>query len=331
MSRARAVQALVWLVLAGLPLALDEWQTLQLAQFLTYGLFAMSLALAWGRLGLLSFGHALFFGLGAYAMALTTLGRLPGLAAAPSSWLGLALAFVVPWTAAQALGFFLFHGRGLRGAYFGITMLALAVLAERLAQSSAYLGGLNGLIGVPPLALGLLGGGPELLDPIPTYYAMLAVGLAVFVGLEALLASRRGLAMTACREDEDRLAFLGYDVAALKRQGLALSAGIAGLAGALFVSQFGFASPRLIGFGLSAEVLIWTALGGREMLLAAFLGAVLLRWLEASLAGLLGAYWLLALAVLLVLSVLFFKRGFVAELLALLAARRRADRRADRP
>ncbi len=320
--KVRLVQAVVWLVLVALPLLIDEWQTLQLAQFITYGIFAMSLALVWGRMGLLSFGHALFFGLGAYAMALTTLGRLPGLEAAPSSWLGLVLAFLVPWTAAQVLGFFLFHGRGLRDAYFGITMLALAVLAERLAQSTAWLGGMNGLIGVPPLTLGLTGDGPMLLDPLPTYYVMLGAALAVFIGLEALLASRHGLAMTAIREDEDRLGFLGYDVAAIKRQGLALSAGVAGLAGALFVSQFGFASPKLIGFGLSAEVLIWTALGGREMLLAAFLGALLLSWLETWLAGLLGAYWLLALALLLVLSVLFFKRGFVAELLSRLARER---------
>ena len=160
-------------MLLALPLLVDEWQTLQLAQFVTYGIFAMSLALVWGRMGLLSFGHALFFGLGAYAMALTTLGRLPGLEAAPSSWLGLVLAFLVPWTAAQVLGFFLFHGRGLRDAYFGITMLALAVLAERLAQSTSWLGGMNGLIGVPPLTLGLAGDGPMLLDPLPTYYVML--------------------------------------------------------------------------------------------------------------------------------------------------------------
>jgi branched-chain amino acid transport system permease protein/urea transport system permease protein len=317
MSRKRLVQGLVWLGLTLLPLFIGEWQTLQLAQFLTYGLFAMSLALAWGRLGLLSFGHALFFGLGAYAMALATMGRLPGLEAFPSSWLGLALACLVPWATAQLLGFFLFHGRGLRGAYFGITMLALAVLAERLTQGTAWLGGLNGLIGVPPLALGLDGGGPALLDPLPTYWVMLGVAFAVFLGLEMLLASSRGLAMTAVRENEDRLGFLGYDVAAIKRHGFALSAAIAGLAGALFASQFGF----------SAEVLIWTALGGREMLLAAFFGALLLSWTETVLAGLLGAYWLLALAALLVLSVLFFERGFVAGILTLLSRGRRPGRR----
>ncbi|MEZ5863586.1 MAG: branched-chain amino acid ABC transporter permease [Geminicoccaceae bacterium] len=327
MMRQRLVQGLVWLGLALLPLGIGEWQVLQLAQFLTYGLFAMSLALAWGRLGLLSFGQALFFGLGAYAMALATMGRLPGLEAWPSSWLGLVLACLVPWAAAQLLGFFLFHGRGLRGAYFGITMLALAVMAERLTQGSAWLGGLNGLIGVPPLALGLDGGGPALFDALPTYWVMLGVAFAVFVGLEALLASSRGLAMTAVRENEDRLGYLGYDVAAIKRHGFALSAAIAGLAGALFASQFGFVSPKLIGFGLSAEVLIWTALGGREMLLAAFLGALLLSWTETVLAGLLGAYWLLALAGLLVLSVLFFERGFVAGILTLMAEGRRPDRR----
>jgi ABC-type branched-subunit amino acid transport system permease subunit len=156
---------------------------------------------------------------------------------------------------------------------------------------------------------------------------MLGVAFAVFLGLEMLLASSRGLAMTAVRENEDRLGFLGYDVAAIKRHGFALSAAIAGLAGALFASQFGFVSPKLIGFGLSAEVLIWTALGGRGMLLAAFLGALLLSWTETVLAGLLGAYWLLALAALLVLSVLFFERGFVAGILTLMTEGRRPGRR----
>ena len=96
-----------------------------------------------------------------------------------------------------------------------------------------------------------------------------------------------------------------------------LSGAIAGLAGALFVTEFGFVSPALIGFGLSTEVLIWVALGGRDVLLAAFIGAILVRSVESALSEALGSYWLLALGVLFVVSVVMLPRGLVGWFLQL--------------
>ena len=86
----------VWGALALAPLGLGAWQVGQLAQYFTYGLFAMSLALIWGHCGLLCFGQAVFFGLGAYAMSLVTLGMVPGLEAVPSSYLGMLCAVLLP-------------------------------------------------------------------------------------------------------------------------------------------------------------------------------------------------------------------------------------------
>ena len=83
MSAGVALSIAVWIALALSPAALDPWAASQLAQYMTYGLFAMSLAFIWGQGGILCFGHALFFGIGAYAMALVTLGRLPGLGDSP--------------------------------------------------------------------------------------------------------------------------------------------------------------------------------------------------------------------------------------------------------
>lgn len=302
--------AMVWLGFAVLPLLVDDWQLLQLAQFMTYGIFAMSLALIWGQAGLLCFGQAIFFGAGAYAMSLVTMGMIPGLPA--NSWLGLVAAMVLPAIFANLLGRFLFYGRGLRGAHFGIVTLAIAVIAERLAINWEFIGGFNGLMGVPPINLGI---GGDLIDGLPVYYAILAVAVIVFGVLAAMLSTPFGLALNALRNHEDRAAFLGYDNARLKLAIFTVAAAVAGLSGALFVAQFAFASPTLLGFGLSTEVLIWTALGGKSLLIAAFLGAVVVRVAENFLSELLGPLWLLGLGALFVLCVIFFPRGLIAELL----------------
>lgn len=307
------MRVLPWLTMALLPFFIDEWSLLQLAQYLTYGLFAMSLSLIWGRAGLLCFGHALFFGLGAYAMSIVTLGMVPGLEDVSSSWVGLAAAIALPAGVAGLLGAWLFRGKSVRGAYFGIITLALAVIAERAATSWGYLGGLNGLIGVPPFDLLPREPSFELLDPLPVYFSTLALCGLVYAGLVKLLQSPWGLVLDAIRDQEDRVAFLGFDTARLKTQAFVLAGAVAGLAGALFVTQFGFASPSLIGFGLSTEVLVWVALGGRGLLMASFLGAVLVRYLEGFLGDVLGPYWLLALGAVFIAVVLFLPRGLLAE------------------
>jgi len=295
------------------PLALKEWQVGQLAQYLSYGIFAMSLALVWGQGGLLCFGQAVFFGIGAYAMSVTTLDMLPGLGDWGSSWLGLAAAVALPAAVANLLGRFLFYGRGLHGAYFGIVTLAIAVIAERIAVNWNWIGGLNGLMNVPPLNLGLTGDGHEIWQALPVYYLTLAIAATIYAGLQGLIRSRYGTVVRAVRDAEERTAFFGYDTAAYKLTVFTLGAAVAGLAGALFVTQFYFVSPPLIGFALSTEVLIWVALGGRGYLLAAFLGALLVKYAEAFLSEYLGAYWLLALGALFALSVIRFPRGLVGE------------------
>jgi urea ABC transporter permease protein UrtC len=301
---------LIWLGFAVLPGLVDDWQLLQLAQFITYGIFAMSLALIWGQAGLLCFGQAIFFGGGAYAMSLVTMGMIPGLPA--SSWLGLAAAMVLPALFANLLGRFLFYGKGLRGAHFGIVTLAIAVIAERLAVNWEFIGGFNGLMGVPPMNLGL---GGDLIDGLPVYYTILTIAVVVFAILATILGTPLGLALNALRNNEDRAAFLGYDNARLKLAIFTIAAAVAGLSGALFVAQFAFTSPTLLGFGLSTEVLIWTALGGKSLLIAAFLGAVLVRVAENFLSEILGPLWLLGLGGLFVLCVNFFPRGLIAEVL----------------
>jgi urea transport system permease protein len=145
--------------------------------------------------------------------------------------------------------------------------------------------------------------------------------------LLAVARSPFGSVLAAIRDHEHRTRFLGFDVRLVKTAAFALSAAVAGLAGALFTAQFGFVSPPLVGFALSTEVLIWTAVGGRDVLFAAFLGAILVRSVESRLSEALGQYWLMALGFLFVVSVVFAPRGLFGRALALpLPARLRLNR-----
>ncbi len=315
-----AVTAAVWLLLAACPLAVSEWRLSQLAQIMSYGIFAMSLAFVWGQTGLLCFGQAIFFGVGAYVMALITKGLMPGIGNGTVT--GLLAATLLPGLVALIGGMLMFHGRGLSGAYFAIVTLSAAVIAERAASHWSFIGGFNGLLDVPPLRYGLGRSQVELLAAVPVYYVMLGAAGVVYGLLVWLERSPVGTVLRAVRDNEQRTAHFGFDVSVYKSFSFALSGATAGFAGGLFVTQFGFVSPALIGVPLSTEVLIWTALGGREVLLAAFLGALVVRSVESALSEALGYYWLLGLGLLFIASVVIFPRGLLGRLLSLPLPRR---------
>jgi ABC-type branched-subunit amino acid transport system permease subunit len=317
------VGLVVLAALAVLPVLSPEYLVADFGIYLAYALFAISLGFAWGHCGLLSLGHAVYFGLGAYAMSVVTLGMLPGLPWLVSTWLGLVAAVAIGAAAAFLIGWVFFSRRGPKGAFFGIVTLAVAVIVERMAIQSGWLGGLNGLMGVPPIMLGLNGDGPAVQDPLPVYYLMLAVVGATMAAMRRVVVSSYGLTLKAINVGELRVETLGHDVRRLKIRAFALSGGVAGLAGALFVSQFGFASPSLIGFAASADVLIWVALGGRGELVAAALGAFAVRYAESRLSGALGTLWPLMLGVLFMLSVVLFRAGLFGEIIARLDRLRR--------
>ncbi len=307
--------AVVLLALIAMPFLTPDWLAGEFAIYFAYGLLAVSLAFAWGHCGLLSLGHAVFFGIGGYAMSTVTMGMWPGLEGLVSTWAGLVAAILIPAAVAYVVGWFFFASKGLHGAFFGIVTLALAFIFERLAINWDWLGGLNGLMGVPPINLGLNGEGADVWDPIPLFAIMLAVLAAVIVGLNLYMRAGPGLALKAARDNELRCRALGYNVSAMKVHAYAISAGVAGLGGALFVAQFGFASPALIGFSLSAEALIWVALGGRASLVAAACGVIAVKVLESELSSALGVYWPLVIGALFMASVLALPRGLIGEVL----------------
>nr|WP_281351325.1 branched-chain amino acid ABC transporter permease [Sneathiella litorea] len=301
---------MIFAALAASPLVIGSYWTGQLTAYLVYGLLAISLSLVWGYGGILCFGQAMFFGIGGYIMAVLTKGMiLPDLT---SSYIGLLAAMAGAALFALALGYFLFAGRGISGAYLAIITLAITLVLERLMNNWYALGGYNGLLNVPPIKLTFFGASFELWDRLPTFYAVLGVVTVVYFGTSLLLKSAYGLKLTASRTHPDRLSSLGYSVLSIRLSVFALSAAIAGLAGAIFVTLDGFASPTLIGFTLSTEVLIWVAIGGKEMLLAAFLGAILTRTAESWLSEIFGNYWILILGLTFMVSVVLLPKGLLA-------------------
>ena len=299
------------------PLFLSDYWISQLSIYLIYGLLALSLSLVWGYGGILCFGQAVFFGIGAYVMAVMTKGMiLPGLT---HTYIGLIAAVTASVLFAIALGYFLFAGKGISGPYLAIVTLAIAIVLERLMSNWYALGGYNGLLDIPPMNIGLFGFDFELWDSIPIFYTLLIVVFVIFLGLSILTRSSYGMLLTALKTHPERLAFFGFSVLQLRLSVFALSAGIAGFAGALFVTVDGFASPSLIGFTLSTEILIWVALGGKEMLMAAFLGAIATRFAESWLSEIFGDYWILALGLAFMASVVLLPKGLIATPLSALA------------
>jgi urea transport system permease protein len=312
--RSQLLTAAIWLAFLLAPLCLNEWRVSQMAQLLTYGLFAMSLALTWGQAGILCFGQAIFFGVGAYIMALVTLGKIPALGDSQAT--GLAMAMVGGGFVALLLGLFMFRGYGLTGAHFAIVTLCASVIAEVGARRWNFIGGFNGLLGVPSL-MSPFPRQDMFLSATETYFLVLALTFVAYLFLLWLSRTPFGTLMQAIRSNENRTRFFGYDVTSLKLFLFIVSTMLAALAGALFTAQFGFVSPPLVGFALSTEVLIWVAVGGRDVLLGAVIGAMLVRSVENTLSDALGEYWLLVTGILFVIVVVFAPRGLFGDLLRL--------------
>ena len=283
----------------------------RLTQLLSYGLFAVSLAFIWRQAALLCFGHALFFGVGAYLAALTSKGMIPGLP--ESAWLGVIFAVFGGGLIATVIGLALFIGRVVKGAFFGIITLCAGVIAERIATNWDAIGGFNGLLDVPPPPLW---GGLDMLDPISGYLIVLLIVSFMTALLAFFAASPWGSVLRSIGADETRAATFGYSVARHKVAAFALGGAVAGLAGGLFAGQFGFVAPSTLGFTLSTEVLIWVAIGGRQSLTAALVGAILIKYLEGFLSDALGQYWLLVLGLVLVFVVMYFPRGLLGGVLS---------------
>ena len=328
---ARRSPRLGWFLLAGLivlvvcPAVLSDFRLSLLAKYLCFAIVAVGIDLAWGYGGMLALGQGLFFGMGGYAMGMFLKlqeagpGGLPdfmvynGLTEVPAfwkpfanAWVALPAAVLVPMGVAAGLGVLVFRQR-VRGAYFAILTQALAAaFVILLIGQQGFTAGTNGLTNMRTLF------GYDLNDPVNqrSLYFVVALALGgVFLLARQIVASRYGRLLMAVRDGEDRVRFLGYSPAKVKVLAFTVSAGMAGLAGALFVPVVGIMSPALLGIVPSLELVIGVALGGRATLVGAVLGTVLVNYAKTGLSENFPSGWLYVQGALFILVVAFAPRG----------------------
>ena len=336
------------LLLGIAPLVLSDFRLSLLAKYLCYAIVAVGVSLAWGRGGLLVLGQGVFFGLGGYAMAMHL--KLADAAAAPGGGPGslpdfmqlygtsdalpwwwkpfenpgfaLAATVLLPMAVAALLGFFIFQRR-VKGAYFAILSQALAAaLAIWLVGQQATTGGTNGLTDIQGFF------GYDLNDPVNqrmVYFIIAAVLLLLMAVARQLFVSRYGELLIAVRDSEERVRFLGYNPANAKLIAYVVAAGMAGLAGALFVPAVGIISPALIGIVPSIGFVIGAAVGGRASLVGAVLGAIAVAWAQSTLSDAFPAAWTYLQGLLFIVAVGFLPGG-LASLLSVIRNRRTRTR-----
>jgi urea transport system permease protein len=237
-----------------------------------------------------------------------------------SAWFAVPMAIALPMAIAALLGAAVFRQR-IRGAYFAILSQALAATFVIIIVGNLSLtGGTNGLTNFQSFfGLSVIDAGDQRI----LYFIVAIVLLLVFVATRALILGRYGRLLIAVRDDEDRVRFLGYDPTRVKLVAYVLAAGLAGLAGALFVPVVGIISPALLGVVPSIEMVIWVALGGRTALAWAAAGAVIVNWAKTSISEQFPSTWLYLQGLLFVVVILFLPKGVAGavEHLRALAAR----------
>lgn len=288
--------------------------TYTLTVLVIYGMLGLSLGLVWGFGGILCFGQAAFFGLGAYTYAIAAINI-------GESTVPMLLAVAIPAGFAALLGAMLFYGR-LTDVYLGVITLVVTLILHRFMNATAgsdyvignaRLGGFNGIPGFQ--TLNVPGHPASYVWGDSLYYFCAACLLLVYLLVSALLRSSFGRIAVGIRENETRAALMGYDVPARKTVMFTAGAAIAGLAGALFANWAEIVTPRLFSLGQSADIIIWCIVGGLGTRIGPVLGAAGLSYLKF----LLGQQGLIHNSVvsgaILVLFVLFLPGG-IAPVLA---------------
>ena len=283
-------------------------QPYTLAQLCIFALLALSLGLIWGYGGILCFGQGAFFGIGAYSyVIIVTNVSLP--------WTSLLLAVVCTMLVATILGMVLFYGR-LGDVYLAVVTLVFTLILNRFMNStagpeyhigSARLGGFNGIPGFEMLHFPW--SDLQFIPDLAFFYICFGFLLLLWVFCRWLLHSHFGRVMIAIRENESKVEFAGYDTRLHKTVTFAIGGGIAGLAGVLYANWTGIVTPNLFSLTQSAEVIIWTIVGGLGTLIGPVIGAISLVLLRLALGHQTMVDNYFVLGVLLMLVVLWFPNG----------------------
>ena len=300
-------------LLFGLPGVLDDFMLLQVTIYIVMSILGVSLGFIWGFGGILCFGQAAFFGLGAYVYAIAVINM-------GDSSVPFLLAIAVPALFAALLGYVIFYGR-LSDVYMGVITLTVTLILFNLINStagpewkigSAPLGGFNGIPAIPPL--NAPGNVDEVITPRGMFNLSMAALLVVYLGLRVLIASKIGRVIIASKENEQRVLLLGYDARAYKLFAFTLGGAIAGLAGCLFANWGAFTSPTIFGLAQSAQIIIWVIVGGLGTLIGPVVGCVAIQWLTTQIGTQQTFNANLVLGAILMVFVLMVPKGIVPSL-----------------
>lgn len=301
-ARHRVLAVLVVLVI--FPFVLP-YQALA-SNILIFGLFALGFNLVFGYTGVLSFGHAAFFGVGAYGtgIAIVHLG-LPWFAAIP-------IGVIAAGVTAMVMGALAIRTRGI---YFAMVTLALAQCVYYIVyQMDDWSGGEDGLTGVSVRQLNLGFTQLDLLDPTTKYFFILAfVAVAIYI-FSRMLASPFGAVLEAIRENEDRARACGYDVRLTKWLAFVISGLFCGLAGALNAIHLSVVPIEILHYQMSGQVVMMALLGGMGTFFGPFIGAIVFLLLEDVVTSM-TSHWQLVLGLVFMACVLFFPRGVWGSIL----------------
>jgi urea transport system permease protein len=326
------VGAIALIAIAIVPGILPDARLNQLGRFLALAIAALGIDLIWGYTGLLSLGHGVFFAIGGYAFAMhlklqippTASSQLPefmnlyGVTELPWFWqpfysfpFSVVAIFLIPAILGGLLGYLVFRNR-IRGVYFSIlTQAATIVFFNFFNGQQKLINGTNGLTDFKTL----FGATVNSRDTQYIFYILTVLFLAATYALCRWLTSGRfGRLLLAIRDDEVRLRFSGYNPTGYKVLVFAISAGLAGIAGALFTVQTGIISPKAMDIAFSIEMVIWVAVGGRATLSGAILGALLVNFGKSFLSEQFPEFWLFFQGALFLIVVTVLPDGLVGWL-----------------
>ena len=275
-----------------------------LMKVLCFAMFACAFNLLIGYVGLLSFGHAAFFGMGSYVTAWTAKnwGLSAELAILLGGVTGAGIGVVFGWLAIRRLGI-----------YFAMITLALAQMVYFVCLEAPFTGGEDGIQQVPRAKLlGFI----SMQADMSLYWLVAAVFLGGFLLIHRIIHSPFGQVLQAIRENEPRAVSLGYDVDRYKLLAFVLSTGLAGLAGSLKTLVLGFATLSDAHWSLSGEVVLMTLLGGLATFAGPVIGAFTIIGLQNFLADRVGSWVTVIIGAIFVVCVLAFRKGIVGELIA---------------
>jgi branched-chain amino acid transport system permease protein len=295
----RSRRVLAWIVsivaLAAIPLA-GGYLTGLAAEILVFAIFAMSLDLLIGYTGLLSFGHAAFFGVSAYTAVIL------GLQFGVSGWLGFAAGVIVAALVAAVVGFFSIRVSGI--PFLMLTMAFAQLLMSVSIKWRSVTGGTDGLTGFQrPTLFG------HSLDNRTLQFYVVAVGfMLVLVFLRRLIASPLGSIFIGIRENEQRMRAAGYPVQRFKLLAFTIAGALAGVGGGLYALQNAYVSSDILHWSLSGDAIIMVILGGSGTIIGPAIGAAVFLLLKNVVSSH-TEYWLLWVGIIFILCVMFLPQG----------------------